>query len=125
MRPYKVLWYDPTQMMYQLDLRSSKAHDKFNVTQLKLYTGEPSDAQRRLRVSLMINEDNLMIHKILGHQFKHNNGLQFLCQFKDYAVEDAICRNATDFVEPAACILVAKYLRTLKNIPDDLGLRSL
>jgi hypothetical protein len=125
MGPYKVLWHDPTRTTYQLDLGFEKAHPYFNITQLKLYIGEPSEPRRRPRISLTVNEDNLAISKILNHRFKHNDGLQFLCQFKDYAVEDATYRNATDFVEPAACILVAKYLRALKNMPDDLRLWSI
>jgi Integrase zinc binding domain len=118
--PYKVVWHDPTRTTYQLDLGHEKAHPYFHVDQIKLYTGDPTSPQRRPRISLSVNEDNLQIDRILGHRFKFNDGLQFLCQYKDYSPDDATYRKAMDFVEPTACILVARYLRGFKELPRDL-----
>jgi hypothetical protein len=118
--PYKVTWHNRTRKTYKLDLGSETAYPYFDISQIKLYTGEPMNLQCRPRISLSVREDNLEIARILGHRFKFKEGWQFLCQFKDYSVEDATYRNATDFIEPAACILVAKYLRTLKDMSDDL-----
>ena len=118
--PYKVVWHDASRTSYQLDLGSEKAHTYFHVSQIKLYTGDPTTPQRRPRISLTVNEDNLQISKILGHRFKYNDGLQFLCQYRDYSAEDATYRNAVDFIEPAARLLVAKYIRGIANLPRDL-----
>jgi len=118
--PYKVLWHNISRTMYELDLGLENAHPYFHISQIKLYTGEPTNPQRRPRISLSINEDNLHIAKVLGHRFKFNDGLQFLCQFQDYSVNDATYRSADSFVEPAARLLVAKYIRGITNLPPDL-----
>ena len=118
--PYKVIWHDASRTSYQLDLGSEGAHSYFHVSQIKLYTGEPTNPQRRPRISLSISADNLQIVKILGHRFKFNDGLQFLCQYQDYSVEDATYRNAVDFIEPATRLLVAKYIRGIANLPRNL-----
>ena len=118
--PYKVTWHDSTRTTYQLDLGNEKAHPYFHISRLKLYTGEPTNPQRRPRISPSISVDNLEVVKVIGHRFKFNDGLQFLCQWRDYSIEDSTYRNATDFVEPAARLLVAKYIRDFRNIPRDL-----
>ena len=120
--PYKVTWHDSTRTTYQLDLGHEKAHSYFHVSHLKFYTGEPTNPQRRPRISLSISFDNLEIAKVLGHRFKFNDGLLFLCQYQDYSIEDAIYHNAIDFVEPAARLLVAKYIRIFPISPEILKL---
>jgi len=118
--PYKVIWHDATRTTYMLDLGNERAHPYFHISRLKLYIGEPTNPQRRPRISTSIGADNLEVGKVIGHRFKHNEGLQFLCQWKDYSIEDSTYRNASDFVEPAARLLVAKYIRGIQNLPRNL-----
>jgi hypothetical protein len=118
--PYKVPWHDATRTTYQLDLGSERAYSYFHVSQIKPYTGEPTNPQCRPRISLSVSTDNLQIVKVLGHRFKFNDGLQFLCQYQVYLVEDATYRNAIDFIEPAARLLVVKYIRNIAKLPRDL-----
>ena len=64
---------------------------------------------------------NLEIAKVVGHRFKFHDGLQFLCQWHDYSIEDSTYRNGSTFIHPAARLLVAKYIRDLGDkLPKDL-----
>src|SRR5438046_673847 len=65
--------------------------------------------------------DNLEFKVIIGHRFRHQGGLQFLCHWKDYAPEDSIYRNADAIVHPVARALIARYIRSLDFIQQDLG----
>jgi hypothetical protein len=65
--PYKVTWHDSTRRMYMLDLGNERAYLCFHISRLKLYTGEPTNPQRRPRISPSISIDNLEVAKIIGH----------------------------------------------------------
>jgi hypothetical protein len=76
---------------------------------------------RRPRLSPSVEADNLEIKRIIGHPFRQQGGLQFLCHWKDYAAEDSTYRNADAIVHPVARALVAGYIRSLSSIQQDLG----
>ena len=92
----------------------------FHIPHLKLYIKESTNLQRRPRISPSINVDNLEVAKVIGHRFRFNASLQFLCQWKQYSIEDSTYHNATDFIESAARLLVAKYIRVIQNLSRNL-----
>src|SRR5271170_1833227 len=57
--------------------------------------------------------------KVLSHRFSFEEGVEFL-RLKDYTLEDATYPNAGTFIEPSARLLVAKYVRSIANLPRDL-----
>src|SRR5271170_5549038 len=57
--------------------------------------------------------------KVLSHRFSFEEGVEFL-RLKDYTLEDATYPNAGTFIEPSARLLVAKYIRSIANLPPDL-----
>jgi hypothetical protein len=118
--PYKVISHDLTYTLYTLDLNKEKAHPSFHVSKIKPYEDEPHTPQRRPRISPTIEADNLEIDKVIGHRIKSGE-LEFLCQWKDYAPEDATYRSGKDITKPEAKVQVSKYIRTCKGqLPVEL-----
>ena len=124
--PYKVTKVDRSKSNYTLDIKDSKRHPTFHVSNVKRYVDPhlemfPNRQRRQPRVVLAEQDLNIEIEKIIGHERLRNDVIRFLCKWDGFPNEDATYRNAEDFKSsPYGIQLVKKYILDFGICPEEL-----
>ena len=124
--PYRVTKADRSKSNYTLDIRDSKWHPTFHVSNVKKYVDPhlemfPNRQRRQPRVVLAEQDLNIEIERIIGHERLRNDVIRFLCKWEGFPNEDATYRNAEDFKSsPYGIQLVKKYILDFGVCPEEL-----
>src|SRR5271169_1735692 len=124
--PYRVTRVDRSKSNYTLDVKDSKRHPTFHVSNVKKYMDLhlemfPNRQRRQPRVVLAEQDLNIEIEKIIDHERQRNDVIRFLCKWDGFPNEDATYRNAEDFKSsPYGIQLVKKYILDFGDCPEEL-----
>jgi len=124
--PYKVTDADRSTSNYTLNIKDSKRHPNFHVSNIKKYIDPhlelfPNRQRRQPRIALAEQDLNLEVERIIGHERLRNDVIRFLCKWDGFPNEDATFRKAEDFnTSPYGIKVVKDYLLGFGEPPEEL-----
>ena len=124
--PYNVTKTDRSKSNYTLDIKDSKRHPTFHVSNIKKYVDPhlelfPNRQRQQPQIALVEQDLNIEIEKIIDHERLRNDVIRFLCKWEDFPNEDATYRIADDFKSsPYGIQLVKKYVLDFRERPNEL-----
>ena len=124
--PYKVTKVDRTTSNYALDIPNSKWFNKFHIDNIKEYVDPhlelfPNRQRRQPRIIQAEEDLNLEVEKIIGHEWRRNGIIHFLCKWEGFSDEDAMYRVADDFkTSPYGVKVIKDYILSFGETPEEL-----